>query len=81
MQKKRGECMRLVSINVNGIGDEEKRRVMTENFANGRVDVLGVSEMHIRGTGVSDGREGMWEGVPGGVGWIRIEAGVRKDVQ
>ncbi len=23
--------------------------------------------MHVRGTGMSDGREGMWEGVPGGV--------------
>ncbi len=35
-----GEYMRLVSVDVNGIDDEEKRRVMIENFVNGRVDVL-----------------------------------------
>lgn len=46
---------------------------MTENFVNGRVDVLGVSETHIRGTCVSDGREGMWEGVPRVVVWTGID--------
>lgn len=56
-------------------GDEERRRVMIENFMNGRVDVLGVSETNIRGTGMSDGREGMYEGVYGGgvVVWMRME--------
>ncbi len=29
--QKRGGCMRLVSINVNGVGDEEKR-LMIEKF-------------------------------------------------
>ena len=62
-----------MSMNVNGIGDEEKRRGMIENFVNGRVDVLGVSETHIRGTGMSDGKEGMWEGVPGGVVWTGMD--------
>ncbi len=55
-----------MSINVNGIGDEEKSRVMIESFVNGRVDVLGVSEMHMRGPGMRDGREGVWAGVPQG---------------
>lgn len=62
----RNECMRLVAINVSGLDDEEKRREKIESFVNGRMDVLGVSEMHIRGTGlIAD----VWEGVPSGVWW------------
>ncbi len=53
-------------FNVNGICDEEKRKVMTENFVNGRVYVLGVSEMHMRGTGMSDG-------MPGGFVWTGMD--------
>ncbi len=40
---------------------------------NGRVDVLGVSETHVRGRGMSDGREGMWKSVPGGVVWTGMD--------
>lgn len=43
--------MKLGSFKVNELGDEDKRRVITENFMNSRVDVLGVSKMHIRESG------------------------------
>jgi len=73
MRQKSRECMRLVSFNANGISDEGKRQVLIENFVNGRVDVLGVSETHVRGRGMSDGAGGMWEGVPGGVVWTGMD--------
>lgn len=46
------------------------------------MDVLGISEMYTRRIGLSDGREGVWEGVPGGLHgqrWMRsTEGGVWK---
>lgn len=79
-QKNKG-CMRLVSINVNGLGDD-KERSDDNKFLGTIVDVLGISEMYTRRIGLSDGREGVWEGVPGGLHgqrWMRsTEGGVWK---
>ncbi len=47
------------------------------------MDVLGVSETHLKGCGMRDGRDedevGLWEGLEGGVVWTGIERGRGKE--
>ncbi len=64
------EC-RVWSWNVNGLKNSRKRREMIESFKNRGMDILGVQETHMRGSGVLeckvDGECGVWEGMDGGV--------------
>ncbi len=58
--------MKVVSLNVNGMNDRGKRREIVEMFERGRIDVLGVSETHLKGCGMRDGREEDEGGAMGG---------------
>ncbi len=81
-RSRREELIRVVSLNVIGMNDRGKRREIVEMFERGRIDALGVSETHMKGCGMKDGREedegGLWEGLEGGVVWAGIERGREK---
>ncbi len=57
----------------------EERGEIVNMFERGRIDVLGVSETHLKGCGMKDGREedegGLREELEGGVVWAGIEKG------
>ena len=69
----RAECMRMVAMNVNGMGDERKRHEIVEFFKEKKIDVLAVSETHMKGNGLWMSENGenskLWEGLEGGVCW------------
>ncbi len=50
-----------------------KRKEVVDIFERGRIDVLGMSEIHLKGCGMKDGRDederGLWEGLEGGIVW------------
>ncbi len=54
---------------------------MIETFKNRRMDILGVQETHMRGSGIleckADSECGVWEGMEGGVVWSGIKEGSR----
>ncbi len=56
-----------------------KRKEVVDMVEKGRIDVLGVSETHLKGCGMKDGRDedegGLWEGLERGVVWAGIEKG------
>ncbi len=82
-RSRREELMKVVSLNVNGMNDRGKRRETVDMFERGGIDVLGVSETHLKGCGMKDGREedegGLWEGLEGGIVWVGIEKGRGKE--
>ena len=65
--------LRVVAWNANGIREEGKRREMIETARRKNVDVLAVTETHLKGKGwLGDGDDdggGIWQGVEGGVVW------------
>ena len=75
--RERGECMKLVAMNVNGMQDERKRREIVERFGERKIDVLAVGETHMKGNGYwmsdNDGSNGLWEGLEGGVCWSGLD--------
>ncbi|KAK3895739.1 hypothetical protein Pcinc_000662 [Petrolisthes cinctipes] len=54
----KGECMRVVAVNVNGMVEKTKRREIVECFKNGGVDVMGVTKTHLKGWGVEECESG-----------------------
>ncbi len=44
-------------MNVNGMNDRRKQKEVVDMVEKGRIDVLGVSETHLRGCGMKDGRD------------------------
>ncbi len=56
-RSRREELMKVVSLNMNCMNDRGKRREIVDMFERGRIDVLGVSETHLKGCGMKDGRE------------------------
>ncbi len=62
-----------------GIDAREKRKEVIGMCRKGKIDELGISETHLKGCGVVDGRDedegGLWEGLEGGVIWSGIEKG------
>ncbi len=61
---------------------------MIETFMNRGMDILGVQETHMRGSGMLeckvDGERGVWEDMEGGVVWSGMKEGSRgrgKEVQ
>ena len=72
---RRASEMRVGCVNMNGLNDECKRMNMINEWMNGRLDVLGVSETHLRGKGAAEGsiREGVWRGVEGMVVWSGLQ--------
>ena len=68
--RKGEEVVRVAAININGCQDEVKRNEMINEFAKGKLDVLGVSETHIRGQGswYSEKEEEceLWKNLTGG---------------
>ena len=54
MKVRMGETIRAVCFNVNGLKDENKRRMIVEGCMKGRVDVLGLSETHLSGMGAGE---------------------------
>ena len=81
MKVRMGELIRAVCFNVNGLKDENKRRMVIESCMKGRVDVLGLSETHLSGVGAGKcgvGSEGgRWEGMVGGAVWTGLDDGYR----
>ena len=75
--RERGECMKLVAMNVNGMQDERKRREIVEKFGERKIDVLAVGETHMKGNGYwmsdNDGSNRLWEGLEGGVCWSGLD--------
>ena len=71
--RKGEEVVRVAAININGCQDEVKRNEMINEFAKGKLDVLGVSETHIRGQGswYSEKEEEceLWRNLTGGCVW------------
>ena len=69
----RPNSVRIVSWNANGLREERKRREVVEIFKSSRIDVMGIQETHVKGSGMTDCRRGnecmMWEGLEGGVVW------------
>ncbi len=61
-----------MSWNANDLQNVRKRREMIEVFKKRGMDVLGVQETHMRGSGVLEckmgGECGVWEGMEGGSG-------------
>ena len=73
MKERKDQCMRVAAININGCQDEIKRKELVNEFDKAELDVLGVSETHIKGQGVwgSDSGEDneMWRNLKGGCVW------------
>jgi len=71
--------VRIVCFNPNGLMDANKRKMIVDSSMKGRVDVLGLSEMHLFGQGVVGSESGsgcgMWEGMKGGVVWAGLDEG------
>ena len=69
----KSECLRVAAINVNGCQEENKRREIVDEFSKSGIDVLGVSETHLRGQGVWNSGSGngseLWSGLKGGCVW------------
>ena len=67
-----------VSWNANGL-NERKRREMIEVFKKKQMDVMGVQETHMKGSGILEckagGKCGVWEGMEGGVIWSGMKEG------
>ncbi len=76
-RRRRSEIVRIVSLKVNGMNAHEKRKEVIDMCGRGKIDVLGLSETHLRGSGMLDGRDedegGLWEGLEGGVIWTGVE--------
>ncbi len=71
------EVLRVASLNVNGMSVESKRKEVMESAKKGRLDVIGLQEMHMKGCGVVEclGRNErrIWEGMEGGVKWCGMD--------
>ena len=69
--------MRIACYNANGIGNEGKRRGIVRDCMKGKVDVLGLSETHLKGQGMCECKRGdsggLWEGMEGGAVWTGLE--------
>ena len=63
-------------FNTNGINDANKRRLIIESSVKGRVDVLGLSETHLKGQGTCACKVGdvgsLWDGMNGGAVWTGL---------
>ena len=61
--------LRVASLNANGMSVDGKRKEVMEGVKNGRLDIIGVQETHMKGCGVMEcvrGNEcGIWEGMEG----------------
>ena len=68
---------------MNGINAREKRKEVIDMWEKGKIDVLGMSETHLKGCGVVDGGDedegGLWEGPEGGMIWAGVERGRGKE--
>ncbi len=56
-RSRREELLRVVNVNVNGMNDRGKRKEVVDMVEKGRIDALGVSEIHLKGCGMKDGRD------------------------
>ena len=69
--------LRVACFNANGLKDERKRREIVDSCMKGRVDVLGLSETHLKGQGmckcIKGNGGGLWEGMEGGAVWAGLE--------
>ena len=69
--------IRAVCFNANGLNDESKRRSVVESCVKGRVDILGLSETHLKGQGKCACKKGdvgsLWEGMEGGAVWTGLD--------
>ena len=68
--------IRAVCFNANGLNDANKRRLVVESSVKGRVDVLGLSETHLKGQGTCACKVGdvgsLWDGMNGGAVWTGL---------
>ena len=62
-------CLRVGSVNANGLKALGKRRGYIECFKRGRLDIMGIQETQTKGCGVMDCMMGseseVWEGMQG----------------
>ncbi len=66
-RSRREELVRFPSLNVNGLNAQEKRKEVIGMCEERRIDVSGMSETHLRGYGVVDGRDETEGGAVGGL--------------
>ncbi len=71
------DVLRIPSFNVNGMSVESKRKGVMEGLKKGRLDVIGLQEMHMRRCGIMECVGGneceIWEGMEGGVVWHGVD--------
>ena len=80
--KRNQDRLKIGSLNVNGINNEQKRKEVVVQFSESDLDVLGLQETHLVGEGTEEGNK-LWEGLRGiaGLSISRTKSGVRESIR
>ena len=74
--KRNQDRLKIGSLNVNGINNEQKRKEVVVQFSESDLDVLGLQETHLVGEGTEEGNK-LWEGLRGIACWSGLKEGYK----